>query len=83
METQVTFKYYIVLDLDDGSHLYFSSDPYRRNWSAYRAEARTWSFLEPAEESLAACLERGDVPPNARVQQVKITVEEVGNVSKD
>jgi hypothetical protein len=77
METKVTFKYYIVLDLDDGSNLYLVNDGFRKHWSASRSAGSTWFFPEPAEESLAACLEREDVPPSARVQKIKITVEEI------
>ncbi len=77
MEKQVTTKFYIVLDMVDGSLLYYNNSVHLRNWSAYRREGTSWEWKKGADNALTDQLNLDNIPANARVIELRTTIEEV------
>lgn len=83
METEVTTRFYIGLDLNDGTILYFNNEHHLKNWSAFRRQGTAWTFIKGAENALRDQLDRNNVPTDARVVVIRTTVEEVEWTGKD
>ena len=77
MESQVSRKWYICLELIDGEFLYFNNEHHLKNWSAFRREGTAWMWENAADEALLDHKLRDNVPSNARVVGIKTTIEEV------
>ena len=77
METEVSSKFYICLDMVDGSILYFNNEHHLKHWSAFRREGTSWVFKNSALDVLDDQLNRNNVPPNARVIELKTIIQEV------
>lgn len=77
METEVTVRFYIGLDMVDGTILYFNNETHQRNWSPFRRQGTAWTFPKGAENALRDQLDRNNVPPSARVVAIRTTLEEV------
>lgn len=77
METEVTTMFYIVLDMRDGGILYFNDASHNRNWSAYRREGTAYVWQKGAENKLKDLIKRNNVPADARIINLRTTVEEI------
>jgi len=83
METEVSVKYYIGLDMLDGSHLYLNYGQHPKSWTPYRGQATSWDWESGIVTSFNEQVNLNNIPSNARIVKIKTTVEETKWTGKE